>query len=115
MTVRRWVEIPVPDLHIAAWLDDPTCPSQRIRNTARAIKLSGDRDEYAFPTAADTLEEIAAVVATNEERQAEQVARIAELEAVLTEWVEKGAYRGGDSGYKKDLLKRSSDLLGGAK
>jgi hypothetical protein len=54
-------------------------PSQRIRNVARAIDLEGRR-EGIYPTNADILEEIAAAVAENEERQADQAARIAKLE-----------------------------------
>jgi hypothetical protein len=44
-------------------------PSQRIRNTARAIKLSARGGEY--PTNADILEDIAVAVAENEEIRAE--------------------------------------------
>lgn len=45
-------------------------PSQRIRNVVHAIRLSGARDEYAYLTAADILEEIAVAVAETEERLA---------------------------------------------
>jgi ABC-type Fe3+-citrate transport system substrate-binding protein len=60
-------------------------PSQRVRNVARAMTLSSGRSEGAYPTNADTLEEIAAAVAQNEEAQAQQAARIAELETALAE------------------------------
>jgi hypothetical protein len=70
-------------------------PSQRIRNVARAIKLSGGRDEYAYPTSADILDEIAAAVAENEEKQAEQAARIAELEKENAEMAQYIAWANG--------------------
>jgi hypothetical protein len=60
-------------------------PSQRIRNVARAMTLSSGRSEGAYPTNADTLEEIAAAAAQNEEAQAQQAVRIAELETALAD------------------------------
>lgn len=56
-------------------------PSQRIRNTARAMRLSARSEDY--PTNADILDEIAAAVSENEEKQTEKAARITELEAAL--------------------------------
>jgi hypothetical protein len=43
MTVRRWVEIPVPNLHIAAWLDDPTYPPELLEARRAAFLAQIDR------------------------------------------------------------------------
>jgi hypothetical protein len=65
-------------------------PSQRIRNMARAMGLTSRGD---YPTNADTLKEIAVVVAANEEQQARQAARIRELEAALNTQIEATEFR----------------------
>ena len=84
-------------------------PSQRLRNLAQAMKLSGERGD--FPTSADTLEEIACAVAENEERQAQT----AELEAALEEIAEIANHADIATTDNKRILCIANGVLGGAK